>query len=80
MHGQIYIPEVNWILMVLCIIVTVGFRDTAMIGNAYGKCFFAIYWNDFFSKFDSVMVHTEFRQLKTRLNWEVEWVELIQKS
>lgn len=48
MHGQIYIPEVNWILMVLCIIVTVGFRDTAMIGNAYGKCFFAIYWNDFF--------------------------------
>ncbi|XXG74547.1 hypothetical protein AAC387_Pa07g3240 [Persea americana] len=35
-HGQIYIPEVNWILMVLCIIVTVGFKDTAMIGNAYG--------------------------------------------
>ncbi|CAD6244332.1 unnamed protein product [Miscanthus lutarioriparius] len=25
-HGQIYIPEVNWILMVLCIAVTVGFR------------------------------------------------------
>ncbi|KAJ0082762.1 hypothetical protein Patl1_11759 [Pistacia atlantica] len=35
-HGQIYIPEVNWILMVLCIAVVVGFRDTEMIGNAYG--------------------------------------------
>ncbi|KAK3131060.1 hypothetical protein QOZ80_6BG0501500 [Eleusine coracana subsp. coracana] len=35
-HGQIYIPEVNWVLMFLCLAVTVGFRDTEMIGNAYG--------------------------------------------
>nr|XP_029116219.1 probable potassium transporter 13 isoform X1 [Elaeis guineensis] len=35
-HGQIYIPEVNWLLMLLCLAVTVGFRDTNMIGNAYG--------------------------------------------
>ncbi|KAL5773540.1 hypothetical protein ACOSQ2_013464 [Xanthoceras sorbifolium] len=35
-HGQIYIPEVNWILMVMCLAVVVGFRDTDMIGNAYG--------------------------------------------
>ncbi|KAF2309279.1 hypothetical protein GH714_001487 [Hevea brasiliensis] len=35
-HGQIYIPEVNWILMLLCLAVVIGFRDTAMIGNAYG--------------------------------------------
>ncbi|XWS18734.1 hypothetical protein CRYUN_Cryun32bG0070100 [Craigia yunnanensis] len=35
-HGQIYIPEVNWILMVLCIAVVAGYRDTDMIGNAYG--------------------------------------------
>ncbi|XP_062012005.1 probable potassium transporter 13 [Rosa rugosa] len=35
-HGQIYIPEVNWILMVLCLAVVIGFRDTNMIGNAYG--------------------------------------------
>ncbi|WOL03374.1 hypothetical protein Cni_G12094 [Canna indica] len=35
-HGQIYIPEVNWLLMILCLIVTIGFRDTNMIGNAYG--------------------------------------------
>ena len=38
-HGQIYIPEVNWILMGFCIAVAIGFRDTAMIGHAYGLCF-----------------------------------------
>jgi KUP system potassium uptake protein len=36
--GRIYIPEINWILLVLCLAVTVGFRDTTLIGNAYGKC------------------------------------------
>ncbi|XP_048329590.2 probable potassium transporter 13 isoform X2 [Ziziphus jujuba] len=35
-HGQIYIPEANWILMLLCLAVVTGFRDTNMIGNAYG--------------------------------------------
>ncbi|RZC59570.1 hypothetical protein C5167_006869 [Papaver somniferum] len=36
MFGQIYIPEINWILMIICLAVTIGFRDTTMIGNAYG--------------------------------------------
>ncbi|KAJ4711136.1 Potassium transporter [Melia azedarach] len=35
-HGQIYIPEINWILMVLCLAVTIGFRDTKRMGNASG--------------------------------------------
>ncbi|KAG8074949.1 hypothetical protein GUJ93_ZPchr0006g46465 [Zizania palustris] len=35
-HGQIYIPEVNWVLMSLCLAVTIGFQDTEIIGNAYG--------------------------------------------
>jgi len=35
-HGQIYIPEVNWILTILCLAVTVGFRDTKHLGNAAG--------------------------------------------
>ncbi|KAL9270809.1 Potassium transporter 8-like protein [Drosera capensis] len=35
-HGRIYIPEVNWILMFLCIAITVGFRDTKSLGNAAG--------------------------------------------
>ncbi|KAK3041774.1 hypothetical protein RJ639_000290 [Escallonia herrerae] len=35
-HGQIYIPEINWILMTLCLAVTIGFRDTRRLGNASG--------------------------------------------
>ncbi|XP_078443281.1 potassium transporter 8-like [Wolffia australiana] len=35
-HGQIYIPEINWILMMLCLAVTIGFRDTKKLGNASG--------------------------------------------
>ncbi|XP_020234883.1 potassium transporter 1 [Cajanus cajan] len=35
-YGQIYIPEVNWILMCFCLAITIGLRDTNMIGHAYG--------------------------------------------
>ncbi|KAL2500034.1 Potassium transporter 8 [Abeliophyllum distichum] len=34
--GQIYIPEINWTLMLLCLAVTIGFRDTKHISNASG--------------------------------------------
>ena len=36
-HGQIYIPEINWTLMLLCLAITVGFRDTKRLGNASGS-------------------------------------------
>nr|XP_027082173.1 potassium transporter 5-like [Coffea arabica] len=35
-EGQVYIPEINYLLMLACVIVTIGFRTTAKIGNAYG--------------------------------------------
>nr|GMD77601.1 potassium transporter 5-like [Ipomoea batatas] len=35
-EGQVYIPEVNWILMILCVVVTYCFKTTKQIGNAYG--------------------------------------------
>ncbi|XWS32570.1 hypothetical protein CRYUN_Cryun22dG0000800 [Craigia yunnanensis] len=35
-YGQIYIPEINWILMILALAITIGFQDTTLIGNAYG--------------------------------------------
>ncbi|XP_003570498.1 potassium transporter 25 isoform X2 [Brachypodium distachyon] len=35
-HGQIYIPEVNWILMILCLAVTIGFNNTKHLANAQG--------------------------------------------
>ncbi|KAI4326877.1 hypothetical protein L6164_019401 [Bauhinia variegata] len=35
-HGQTYIPEINWVLMIFSLAVTVGFRDINQIGYAYG--------------------------------------------
>jgi KUP system potassium uptake protein len=35
--GQIYIAEVNYTLMLLCIAVVAGFRSSTAIGNAYGE-------------------------------------------
>ena len=35
--GQVYIPEINYFLMVACVLVTVGFKNTIILGNAYGK-------------------------------------------
>ena len=40
--GQIYIPDINWILMLLCIAVTAGFRNQSQIGNAYGQCIYSL--------------------------------------
>lgn len=34
--GQIYIPDINWLLLILCIAVTAGFKNQSQIGNAYG--------------------------------------------
>lgn len=55
-HGQIYIPEINWLLMILCIAVTVGFRDTKHMGNASGKIRY------------STFVFTTFCHITTRQN------------
>ncbi|CAB4276786.1 unnamed protein product [Prunus armeniaca] len=35
---QIYIPEINWIVMILCIVVTAGFKNQNQIGNASAPC------------------------------------------
>eukprot|EP00267_Zea_mays_P051736 XP_020404725.1 potassium transporter 10 [Zea mays] len=35
-HGQIYIPEINWIMMIMCLAVTIGFRNTKHLRNASG--------------------------------------------
>ena len=36
-EGQVYIPEINYMLMVACVIITLAFRTTEKIGHAYGK-------------------------------------------
>ncbi|KAJ4753061.1 Potassium transporter [Rhynchospora pubera] len=40
-EGQVYSPEVNYFLMIACILITVGFKGGAEIGNAFGV---AVIW------------------------------------
>ncbi|XP_041012634.1 potassium transporter 5-like [Juglans microcarpa x Juglans regia] len=35
-EGQVYIPEINYMLMIACVLVTVTFKSTQNIGHAYG--------------------------------------------
>ena len=35
-YGQIYIPFVNWLLMIACILVVIGFRTSSNLAAAYG--------------------------------------------
>jgi KUP system potassium uptake protein len=35
-RGQIYIPQVNWMLMLACIGLVLGFRDSSHVAAAYG--------------------------------------------
>jgi KUP system potassium uptake protein len=37
-HGQLYVPAVNWILMVGTVIVAAVYNNTTSLGNAYGVC------------------------------------------
>jgi KUP system potassium uptake protein len=35
-YGQVYVPQVNWLLMVGCIGAVLGFRETGSLTDAYG--------------------------------------------
>lgn len=49
-HGQLYVPIVNWLLMVGTIVVAVIYNNTTSLGNAYGVCVM------FVTFFDTCMV------------------------
>ncbi len=36
-EGQVYSPEVNYVLMILCVAVVLGFRNSTTVGNAFGE-------------------------------------------
>ncbi|KAG5024313.1 hypothetical protein AAZX31_08G019500 [Glycine max] len=40
--GQTYIPEINWILMIISLVVTVGLGDMSNIGYAYGMAYLIV--------------------------------------
>ncbi|BAT80403.1 hypothetical protein VIGAN_02341400, partial [Vigna angularis var. angularis] len=35
-HGQVYIPEINYMFMIACIVVCAAFKTTEKISHAYG--------------------------------------------
>ena len=35
-HGQIFVPEVNWLLMIGTLLIVLGFRSSGALGAAYG--------------------------------------------
>jgi KUP system potassium uptake protein len=38
-EGRVYSPEINYFLMIACVLITVGFKGGPEIGQAYGKQF-----------------------------------------
>ncbi|GMH27730.1 hypothetical protein Nepgr_029573 [Nepenthes gracilis] len=61
--GQIYIPDINWVLMILCISVTAGFKNRNQIGNAYGTAVVIV-----------MLVTTLLMILIMLLVWRCHWI------
>jgi KUP system potassium uptake protein len=49
-HGQLYIPSINWLLMIGTVLVASIYNNTTSLGNAYGVCVM------FVTFFDTCMV------------------------
>ncbi|KAI3935620.1 hypothetical protein MKW92_018867 [Papaver armeniacum] len=64
--GQIYIPDINWILMLMCIAVTAGFRNQSQIGNAYGTAVVTV-----------MLVTTFLMILVMLLVWRSHWILVV---
>ncbi|KAF2093051.1 potassium transporter [Rhizodiscina lignyota] len=37
-HGQVYVPMINWLLMIGTVLVAAIYNNTTSLGNAYGVC------------------------------------------
>ncbi|XVF46042.1 hypothetical protein PTKIN_Ptkin02bG0256100 [Pterospermum kingtungense] len=61
--GQIYIPDINWILMLLCIAATAGFKNQSQIGNASGTAVVIL-----------MLVTTLLMSLIMILVWRCHWI------
>ncbi|ESQ55372.1 hypothetical protein EUTSA_v10024437mg [Eutrema salsugineum] len=61
--GQIYCPDINWILMLGCIAVTASFKNQSQIGNAYGTAVVFV-----------MLVTTLLMVLIMLLVWRCHWI------
>lgn len=61
--NHIYIPDINWILMILCVSVTAGFKNQSQIGNASGTAVVIV-----------MLVTTLLMILVMLLIWRCHWI------
>ncbi|XP_013597664.1 PREDICTED: potassium transporter 9-like isoform X3 [Brassica oleracea var. oleracea] len=61
--GQIYCPDINWMLMLGCIAVTASFKNQSQIGNAYGTAVVLV-----------MLVTTLLMVLTMLLVWRCHWI------
>ncbi|XP_021666628.1 potassium transporter 10 isoform X2 [Hevea brasiliensis] len=64
--SQIYIPDINWILMILCVAVTAGFKNQSQIGNASGTAVVIV-----------MLVTTLLMILIMLLVWRCHWIIVV---
>ncbi|PON60465.1 Potassium transporter [Parasponia andersonii] len=65
-HGQVYIPDINWLLMVLSLTVTLSFHDIVKIGSATGLAVVS-----------GMLVTTCLMSLVIALYWEKNFLESV---
>ncbi|XP_056163466.1 probable potassium transporter 11 isoform X2 [Syzygium oleosum] len=63
---QIYIPDINWVLMILCVAVTAGFKNQTQIGNASGTAVAVV-----------MLVTTFLMILIMILVWRCHWILVV---
>ncbi|CAK7355855.1 unnamed protein product [Dovyalis caffra] len=61
--SHIYLPDINWILMILCVGVTAGFKNQSQIGNASGTAVVIV-----------MLVTTLLMILVMLLIWRCHWI------
>jgi KUP system potassium uptake protein len=67
--GQIYMPTINWILAIVCVMLVLTFRSSAALGAAYGLAVTV-------TMFTTTIAFTQL--LRTRWNWPVwQWLPVM---
>ena len=64
-HGQVYLPAVNWTLLVVCVGLVLGFRSSANLAAAYGLAVTA-----------TMLITTTLLAFHAKEHWKWGWLQL----
>ena len=48
--GQMYIPTINWLMAIICVLIIAGFKSTDFIAHAFGKEIFDLLHSESYCK------------------------------